>query len=126
MMFELSPEDTDTNASARPIPAFARTSRSNPTPRTVVSSKSGPRRRNAFGSWSMIPIVCPRSTRLRARDEPTRPHPMITTCTGTPPLDRTCSDLTAPPVAAPRSRPARTFPKYAAPGCVIRPEKASR
>ena len=42
---------------------------------------AGPRRRNASGSGSMMETVWLRSSRLRASVDPTRPQPMITTCT---------------------------------------------
>ena len=52
-----------------------------PTPVTGRPAKSGPSRRNASGFWSMTATACPRRSRLCARVEPTRPHPMITMCT---------------------------------------------
>ncbi len=55
--------------------------RSKPAPVTVIPAKSGPSRRNASASWSITDTECPRDSRLWARVEPTRPHPMITTCT---------------------------------------------
>src|SRR4051794_11792880 len=42
----------------------------------------GPRRRKASGLLSMTLTVGLRSSRERASVEPTRPQPMITTCTG--------------------------------------------
>src|SRR6478609_10639063 len=84
MMLELSPEETAANASARLMPAFSRTSWSNPIPVTLSPLKPGPRRRNASGSLSMTDTVWLRSSRLRASVEPTRPQPMITTCTPEP------------------------------------------
>src|SRR6478609_9002889 len=81
MMLELSPLETAANASARLMPAFSRTSWSNPWPVTLSPLKPGPTRRNASGSESMIDTVWLRSSRLRASVEPTRPQPMITTCT---------------------------------------------
>src|SRR5215218_10334195 len=82
MMLELSPLDTAANASARRMPAFSRTCWSKPMPATLSPLKPGPSLRNASGALSMTETVWLRSSRLRARVEPTRPHPMITTCTG--------------------------------------------
>ena len=79
-----------------------RTSRSKPTPVTVRPSKSGPSRRNASASWSMTATVCPRLSRLRARVEPTRPQPMITTCTA--PTLHACDARGARAVRRPRPR----------------------
>src|SRR6478672_7634407 len=84
MMFELSPLETAAKASARRMPAFSRTSWSNPIPVILSPLKPGPRRRNASGSLSMMETVWFRSSRLLASVEPTRPHPMITTCTRPP------------------------------------------
>src|SRR5690606_9978698 len=39
------------------------------------------RRRNASGFWSMTATECPRDSRDRASIAPTRPQPMMTTCT---------------------------------------------
>src|SRR5919107_1057245 len=80
MMLELSPLDTAANASARSTPAVRSTSRSKPKPVTVVPLNSEFSRRNASEFWSMIDTECPRASRLCARVEPSRPHPMITTC----------------------------------------------
>src|ERR687890_175399 len=81
MMLELSPLETAAKASARSIPATSRTSRSNPTPVTLIPLNDAPRRRNASGLVSMIATEWSRSSRLRASVLPTLPHPMITTCT---------------------------------------------
>src|SRR5690349_16838051 len=81
MMFELSPLETAANASASLIPASSSTPRSKPMPVTVMPLKSGPSRRNASALMSMTDVSCPRSSRLRARVDPTRPHPMSTMCT---------------------------------------------
>src|SRR6476619_3637920 len=81
MMLELSPLETAANASARRMPAFSRTSWSKPYPVTLSPLNPGPRRRKAYGSLSMTETVWLRSSRLRASVEPTRPQPMITTCT---------------------------------------------
>src|ERR1700730_10972562 len=81
MMLELSPLDTAANASARSVPASTSTAWSKPTPVTVRPAKSGPRRRNASGFWSMIATLCPRDSRLAATVEPTPPQPIITMCT---------------------------------------------
>src|SRR3954452_20738301 len=82
MMLELSPLETAANASARRMPAFSSTSWSKPYPVILSPLKPGPRRRKLSGSLSMTDTVWLRSSRLRARVEPTRPHPMITTYTG--------------------------------------------
>src|SRR4051795_12678476 len=81
MMLELSPLETAANASARRMPAFSSTSWSKPYPVILSPLKPGPRRRKLSGSASMTDTVWLRSSRLRARVEPTRPQPMITTCT---------------------------------------------
>src|SRR6478735_9760623 len=81
MMLELSPLETAAKASARRTPAFSRTSWSKPCPVILSPLKPGPRRRKASGSASMIDTVWLRSSRLLASVEPTRPQPMITTCT---------------------------------------------
>src|SRR6478609_3411727 len=96
MMLELSPLETAAKASARLMPAFSRTSWSKPWPVTLSPLKPGPTRRNASGSASMIDTVWLRSSRLRASVEPTRPQPMITTCTrqtllGSRPVGRGCT-----------------------------------
>src|SRR6476619_2539626 len=82
MMLELSPLETAANASAVSIPARSRTPWSKPIPVTLVPLKDGPSRRNASGLLSITDTVWLRSSRERASAEPTRPHPMITTCTG--------------------------------------------
>src|SRR6478672_3240624 len=81
MMLELSPLDTAAKASARRMPAFSRAALSKPEPVTLSPLKPGPSRRKASGSLSMTETVWLRSSRLRARVDPTRPQPMITTCT---------------------------------------------
>ena len=81
-MLELSPLLTRRRTRRRP--------RCRPRPgcrgRSRCRSPGGPRtsapsRRKASGFWSMTATVWPRSSRLRARVEPTRPQPMITKCT---------------------------------------------
>src|SRR5690606_31226103 len=62
------------------MPASMSTSRSKPTPVTRRPRKPARRRRNAWGSRSMIAIEWPLSSRMWARVEPTRPQPMITIC----------------------------------------------
>src|SRR5687767_5652463 len=84
MMLELSPLETAAKASARRMPAFSSTCWSKPYPVILSPLNSGPRRRNASGSLSMTDTVWLRSSRLRASVEPTRPQPMITTCTPEP------------------------------------------
>src|SRR5918993_5091552 len=81
MMLELSPLDTAANASARRMPAFSSTCWSKPIPATLSPLNPGPSLRNASGALSITATVWLRSSRLRARVEPTRPQPMITTCT---------------------------------------------
>src|SRR5689334_9690658 len=82
MMLELSPLDTAAKASARRMPARSRTSWSKPYPVILSPLNPGPRRRKLSGSLSITATVWLRSSRLRASVDPTRPHPMITTCTG--------------------------------------------
>src|SRR4051795_3883320 len=81
MMLELSPLETAANASARLTPAFSRTSWSKPYPVILSPLNPGPSLRKLSGSLSMTETVWLRSSRLLARVEPTRPQPMITTCT---------------------------------------------
>src|SRR5664279_938876 len=50
-------------------------------PVTFVPLNQGLSRRNASGLLSMTETVWLRSWRLRASVDPTRPQPMITTCT---------------------------------------------
>ncbi len=80
-MLELSPELTAANAEASSIPASTSTSRSKPTPVTVRPPKEAGSRRNELLSWSMTATDVPAASRDSASVEPTRPHPMITTCT---------------------------------------------
>ena len=82
MMLELSPLETAANASAFSMPARSSTPWSKPMPVTLVPANDGPSRRNASGLLSMTETVWLRSSRLRASVDPTRPQPMITTCTG--------------------------------------------
>src|SRR6516165_2994435 len=84
MMFELSPLLTAAKPSARSIPARDSTSRSKPIPVTRSPLKDGRSLRKASGSRSMIATVFPRSSRMWASVEPTRPQPMITICTTRP------------------------------------------
>ena len=109
MMFELSPLDTAAKASARSMPASMSTSRSKPTPVTVSPAKSGPRRRNASGFWSMTATEWPRLSRLCARVEPTRPHPMITMCTLV--LRRASACARCAPARTVHRRAAATLPR---------------
>src|SRR3954465_11830934 len=81
MMLELSPLDTAANASAVSMPARSSTPWSKPMPVTLVPLKDGPSRRNASGLLSITDTGWSRSSRLRANVDPTRPQPMITTCT---------------------------------------------
>src|SRR4051812_2060745 len=81
MMLELSPLLTAANAPAESIPASSSVCRSKPRPVTWRPAKSGPSRRKASGSWSITATLCPISSSRRAMAEPTRPHPITTTCT---------------------------------------------
>src|SRR3954453_17295901 len=81
MMLELSPLETAANAPASSMPASMSVSRSKPTPVTCRPWKSGPSRRNAPALWSTTATEWPATSRLWAIVEPTRPQPMITTCT---------------------------------------------
>src|SRR3954447_24853351 len=81
MMLELSPLETAANASALLIPAWSSTVWSKPIPVTLVPLKEGPSRRKASGLESITATVWLRCSTLRASVLPTRPHPMITTCT---------------------------------------------
>src|SRR5580698_4131279 len=84
IMLELSPLLTAAKPSARSIPALDSTLRSKPMPVTRSPLKDGRSLRNASGSWSMTATVLPRSSRMWASVEPTRPQPMITICTTRP------------------------------------------
>src|SRR6516164_7848453 len=96
---ELSPLLTAANAVASRIPAASRTVWSKPMPVIFLPLKEERNFRNASGSWSITATECPRSSRMWASVEPTRPHPMITMCTaassqsaarhGNPPAGRT-------------------------------------
>src|ERR1700744_3072117 len=83
-MLELSPLLTAAKPSARSIPALASTSRSKPIPVTRSPLNEGRSLRNASGSRSMTATVLPRSSRMWASVDPTRPQPMITICTTRP------------------------------------------
>src|SRR5690348_124827 len=98
MMLELSPELTAAKASARSMPALPSTFRSKPIPVTLMPLNCGPRRRKASGSESITLTVWFRSSSERASVEPTRPQPMITTCTVGTLLHRErrrCPEMTA-------------------------------
>src|SRR5580693_3754155 len=84
IMLELSPLLTAAKPSERSIPALDSTLRSKPMPVTRSPLKDGRSLRNASGSWSMTATVLPRSSRMWASVEPTRPQPMITICTTRP------------------------------------------
>src|SRR5690349_9254309 len=81
MMFELSPLETAANAPARSTPASIRTLRSKPLPTTCWPWKSLPSLRNDCASLSITATWWSSRSRALARDAPTRPQPMITTCT---------------------------------------------
>src|SRR5829696_1765799 len=80
-MFELSPLVTAASAPAPSMPASMRRSRSKPMPCTVRPENAAPRRTNDSARRSMMATVWPSPVRTRARDEPTRPQPTMTTCT---------------------------------------------
>src|SRR5690349_7441119 len=82
MMLELSPEETAAKPSASSMPALSRTTRSKPMPVIFDPANDGPSRRKASELVSMTDTVWFRFSRPRASVEPTRPQPMITTCTG--------------------------------------------
>src|SRR5215468_11297343 len=96
---ELSPLLTAANAPASRIPAASRTVWSKPMPVIFLPLKEERNFRNASGFWSITATEWPRSSRMWASVEPTRPHPMITMCTaassqsaarhGNPPAART-------------------------------------
>ena len=79
-MLELSPLVTAAIAAASRMPACSSRSRSKPTPTTCWPPKPSCRRRNAFGSLSTTATEWPLSSMIRARPEPTRPQPTMTTC----------------------------------------------
>src|SRR5580693_211506 len=104
IMLELSPLLTAAKPSARSIPARESTSRSKPIPVTRSPLKDGRSLRNASGSRSMTATVFPRSSRMWASVEPTRPQPMITICT-TRPFTVRCA-------GARTGRPAKVMPSH--------------
>src|SRR5665648_936864 len=79
-MLVLSPSVQATNATASWIPARRRVSQSSARPTTNSPGKSSPSRWKASGLSSMMATSKPCVTRSRARPEPTRPQPAITTC----------------------------------------------
>src|SRR5665647_1226115 len=81
-MLVLSPSVQATKATARSIPASRRTSQSRARPTTNSPGKSSPSRWKASGLSSMMATSKPCVTRSRARPEPTRPQPTISTCIG--------------------------------------------
>src|ERR1019366_1373086 len=81
-MLELSPEVTAATASASSILASWSALRSKPDPSTMIPLKSAGRRRKALRFRSMAATECPSASRVRARPEPTRPHPAMTMCIG--------------------------------------------
>src|ERR1700684_2930028 len=111
MMFELSPLLTAAKPSARSMPALASTSRSKPIPVTRSPLNDGRSLRKASGSWSMTATVWPRSSRMWASVEPTRPQPMITICTTRPFTVRHRRRGIIAPLLAPRiSAPVKVCP----------------
>src|SRR3954447_24842751 len=81
MMLELSPLLTAAKAPAESMPASSKVCRSKPRPVTWRPPNSGPSRRKASGSWSITAMLWPIASSRRAMAEPTRPHPITTTCT---------------------------------------------
>src|SRR5690349_16903139 len=81
MMLELSPLETAAKAWARSTPASTSTSRWKPWPTTWLPEKSAESRRKACRSLSITATSWPSRSRLAARDDPTRPQPMMTTYT---------------------------------------------
>ena len=79
------------------IRAANMTSRSKPMPVTCWPWKSAPSRRNEAGSRSMTATECPARPSCRARDDPTRPHPMITMCTPPPAASKMGSSAAVTP-----------------------------
>ena len=63
------------------MPASINVSRSNPTPKTFCPGKFSPSAKNAVSSLSIIATEWPSSIRRSDKAEPTRPQPIITTCT---------------------------------------------
>src|SRR5450759_963289 len=78
----LSPPWKATTATARSMPASRRTSQARARPTTNSPGKSSPSRWKASGLSSMMATSKPCVTRSRARPEPTRPQPTISTCIG--------------------------------------------
>src|SRR3984885_5341964 len=97
-MLELSPLLTAAKAAARSVPAWVRTVRSKPMPVILSHLKDDRSLRNASGSLSMTAMLSPRSSRMWASVDPTRPQPMITMCTTVPPGEQ------GPSIGAPRQR----------------------
>src|SRR6266516_4630401 len=97
-MFELSPLETAAKAPASSTPARRRTSSSKPYPWTVWPLKSKRSMRNAISRLSMTATVWPRASSRAASSEPTRPHPMMMTCTAL-----SLSFLVVPPPPPPAS-----------------------
>src|SRR6476661_3201677 len=81
MMLELSPLETAAKAWARSTPASTRTSRWKPCPTTWRPENSAESLRNACRSLSITATSWPSRSRLAASEDPTRPQPMMTTCT---------------------------------------------
>src|SRR6478672_839487 len=81
MMLELSPLETAAKAWARSTPASTRTSRWKPCPTTWRPENSAESLRKACRSLSITATSWPSRSRLAASEDPTRPQPMMTTCT---------------------------------------------
>src|ERR1700733_13428784 len=101
-MLELSPLLTAAKAAARSVPAWVRTVRSKPMPVILSPLKDDRSLRNASGSLSMTAMLSPRSSRMWASVDPTRPQPMITMCTTVPPGEQGPSIRGASPKVCPQ------------------------
>ena len=91
-MFELSPLETATNASASLMPASSRTSRSNPSPTIVLRASPGGYLMNASGFLSMTVDLVTAFDELQGQlgahapathdDDPHRPQSLLDACDG--------------------------------------------
>ena len=86
MMLELSPLETAANASARSMPGLDQHLPVEADAGDLLAGEVGGRAGGTPArSWSITATEWPSRSRPAAREEPTRPQPMITTCTrGTP------------------------------------------
>src|ERR1700730_5256256 len=86
MMLRLSPLVTDAKQSAFSMPARRRTDSSIPVPTTMFPPKPSPRLLKAETRLSMMVTSWPAASSSRARVEPTRPQPTMTTFTAHSPV----------------------------------------